>query len=157
MKLDTRLYLNVVRMPANLVTLPPSSEAKKMTMKTKTWTVIANKGKTADLESGLEKAPVQKRPHISAREFVHWLAPDSHIDDDFSRSLFNEPSSELKQKRTERAATRRLAWGKEKIGIHTRFATEVIPLYSIYSHFSALRRLRADHSADVIVIFRKAT
>jgi hypothetical protein len=40
-----------------------------------------------------------------------------------------EPFSELKQKRTERAATRRLAWGKEKIGIHTPFATEVIPLY----------------------------
>jgi hypothetical protein len=69
-----------------IVTLPPSSEAK--TMKTKTWTVIANTGKPADLESGLEKKAVQKPSHISAREFVHWLAPDSHIDDDSLRSLF---------------------------------------------------------------------
>jgi hypothetical protein len=68
-----------------IVTLPPSSEAK--TMKTKTWTVIANTGKQADLESGLEKKAVQKPSHISAREFVHWLAPDSHIDDDSLRSL----------------------------------------------------------------------
>lgn len=60
----------------------------KSTMKTKTWTVIANTGKQADLESGLEKKAVQKPPHISAREFVHWLAPDSHIDDDSLRSLF---------------------------------------------------------------------
>jgi hypothetical protein len=66
--------------------LPPASEAK--TMKTKTWTVIANTGKQADLESGLEKKAVQKPPHISAREFVHWLAPDSDIDDDSLRSLF---------------------------------------------------------------------
>jgi hypothetical protein len=44
--------------------------------------------KQADLESGLEKKAVQKPPHISAREFVHWLAPDSHIDDDSLRSLF---------------------------------------------------------------------
>jgi hypothetical protein len=57
-------------------------------MKTKTWTVIANTGKQADLESGLEKRAVQKPPHISAREFVHWVAPDSHIDDDSLRSLF---------------------------------------------------------------------
>ena len=60
----------------------------KSTMKTKTWTVIANTGKQADLESGLEKKAVQKPPHISAREFVHWLAPDSHIDDDSLLSLF---------------------------------------------------------------------
>jgi hypothetical protein len=51
-------------------------------MKTKTWTVIA------DLESGLEKKAVQKPLHISAREFVHWLAPESHVDDDSLRSLF---------------------------------------------------------------------
>jgi hypothetical protein len=50
--------------------------------------VIANTGKQADLESGLEKKAVQKPPHISAREFVHWLAPDSHIDDDSLLSLF---------------------------------------------------------------------
>jgi len=36
-----------------LIALPPSSEAK--TMKTKTWTVIANEGKQAALESGLRK------------------------------------------------------------------------------------------------------
>jgi hypothetical protein len=57
-------------------------------MKTKTWTVIANTGKQADLESGLEKKAVQKPSHISAREFVHWLAPESHVDDDSLRSLF---------------------------------------------------------------------
>src|ERR1035438_1079350 len=38
--------------------LPTSGDAK--TMKTKTWTVIANTGKQADLESGLEKKTVQK-------------------------------------------------------------------------------------------------
>jgi hypothetical protein len=69
-----------------LFTLPPSSGAK--TMKTKTWTVITNTGKQADLESGLEKKEVQRPTHISAREFVHWLAPDSHIDEDCLRSLF---------------------------------------------------------------------
>jgi hypothetical protein len=57
-------------------------------MKTKTWTVIANSGKQADLESDLEKKEVQKPTHISAREFVHWLAPESHIDDSSLRSLF---------------------------------------------------------------------
>ena len=57
-------------------------------MKTKTWTVITNTGKQADLQSGLEKKAVQKPPYISAKEFVHWLAPDSHIDDDSLRSLF---------------------------------------------------------------------
>jgi hypothetical protein len=57
-------------------------------MKTKTWKVIANTGEQADLESGLEKKDVQRPTHISAREFVHWLAPDSHIDDDSLRSLF---------------------------------------------------------------------
>jgi hypothetical protein len=57
-------------------------------MKTKTWTVIANTGKQADLESGLEKKAVQKPSHISAREFVQWLAPESHVDDNSLRSLF---------------------------------------------------------------------
>jgi hypothetical protein len=69
-----------------LIALPPSSEAK--TMKTKTWTVIANTGKQAALESGLEKKEVQKPTHISAGVFGHWLAPDSHIDEDCLRSLF---------------------------------------------------------------------
>jgi hypothetical protein len=54
----------------------------------KTWTVVANSGKQANLESGLEKKQVQKPTHISASEFVHWLAPDSHIDDDSLRTLF---------------------------------------------------------------------
>jgi hypothetical protein len=57
-------------------------------MKTKTWTVIANTGKQADLESGLEKKAVQKPSHISAREFVQWLAPESRVDDNSLRSLF---------------------------------------------------------------------
>jgi len=57
-------------------------------MKMKTWTVISNTGKQADLECGLEKKEVQRPMHISASEFIHWLAPDSHIDDDSLRSLF---------------------------------------------------------------------
>ena len=57
-------------------------------MKTKTWTVIANSGKQADLESNLEKKEVQKPAHINPREFVHWLAPDSRIDDTSLQSLF---------------------------------------------------------------------
>ena len=59
-------------------------------MKSKTWTVIANTGKQADLESGLEKQAVQKPRHITAKEFVHWLAAKSHIDDDSLRSLFKQ-------------------------------------------------------------------
>jgi len=57
-------------------------------MKTKTWTVITNTGRLADIESGLEKSQVHKPPHISAREFARWLAPGSHIDDNSLRSLF---------------------------------------------------------------------
>ena len=57
-------------------------------MKAKTWTVIANTGKQADLESGIEKKEVQRPMHISPREFVHWLAPESHIDEESLRSLF---------------------------------------------------------------------
>jgi hypothetical protein len=57
-------------------------------MKTKTWTVITNTGKQADLESGLEKMEVRKPTHISAKEFAHWLAAESHIDDGSLRSLF---------------------------------------------------------------------
>jgi hypothetical protein len=57
-------------------------------MKTKTWKVIANTGKQADLESGLEKKEIRKPMHISAREFVHWLAPESQIDDNNLLSLF---------------------------------------------------------------------
>jgi hypothetical protein len=57
-------------------------------MRTKTWTVITNTGKHADLQSGLERREVPKPNHISAREFVHWLAAESRIDDDSLRSLF---------------------------------------------------------------------
>jgi len=61
-------------------------------MKTKTWTVTTNTGKQADLESGLEKKEVQKPTHISAKEFLHWLGPESRIDDDSLRSLLNSKS-----------------------------------------------------------------
>ena len=67
------------------------SEGMKITMKPKTWTVISNTGKQADLNATLRKErfrEVQKPPHISAKEFVHWLAPKSHVDDDSLRSLF---------------------------------------------------------------------
>jgi hypothetical protein len=57
-------------------------------MKTKTWTVVTNTGKQADLQSGLEKKEVQKPTHISAREFVHWLAPATRIEEESLRSLF---------------------------------------------------------------------
>jgi hypothetical protein len=57
-------------------------------MKTKTWKVIANTGKQADLESGLEKKDVQRPTYISAKEFVHWLSAESCINDDSLRSLF---------------------------------------------------------------------
>jgi hypothetical protein len=50
--------------------------------------VIANMGKQADLESGLEKREFPKPTHILAREFVHWQAAESRIDDDSLRSLF---------------------------------------------------------------------
>jgi hypothetical protein len=57
-------------------------------MKTKTWTVIANTGKQADLQSGLEKKTVQKPTHISGKEFVHWLAPRAVWMMAFLQSLF---------------------------------------------------------------------
>jgi hypothetical protein len=65
---------------------PLSSEAK--TMKTRTWKVITNTGKKAALESGLDQQEVQKPTHISARDFIHWLPAESHINDDSLRSLF---------------------------------------------------------------------
>jgi hypothetical protein len=68
-------------------------------MKPKTWTVIANTGMQADLECGLEKKEVQCPTHISAKEFVHWIAPPSHVDDDSLRSLFNLSDS-LRERRT---------------------------------------------------------
>jgi hypothetical protein len=61
---------------------------KRGKVKTKTWTVITNTGKQADLESGLDEKKVQKPTHISARDFIHWLKPESHIGDDCLRSPF---------------------------------------------------------------------
>jgi hypothetical protein len=49
-----------------------------------TWVSRAATGKQADLQSGLEKKAVQKPPHISAKDFVHWLAPESQVDEDSS-------------------------------------------------------------------------
>ena len=57
-------------------------------MKTKIWKVITNTGKKAALESGLEQKEIQKPTHISARDFIHWLAAESHINDDSLSSLF---------------------------------------------------------------------
>jgi hypothetical protein len=57
-------------------------------MKTKTWTVLVNTGKQADLESGIEKKTIQKPAYISARDFTHWLAAKSRIDDASLQSLF---------------------------------------------------------------------
>jgi hypothetical protein len=59
-------------------------------MKSKTWKVIANTGRQASLESGLEKKDVLKPSHISPKEFIHWLAAKSRIDDDSLRSLFKQ-------------------------------------------------------------------
>jgi hypothetical protein len=57
-------------------------------MKMKTWKVITNTGKHADLESGLEKKEFQKPTHISAREFIHGLAVEGRINDESLQSLF---------------------------------------------------------------------
>jgi len=57
-------------------------------MKEKTWRVLANTGKQAELESGTERTEVAKPPHISARDFTHWLAPGSSLDHSALQSLF---------------------------------------------------------------------
>jgi hypothetical protein len=41
-----------------------------------------------NLESGLETKAFPRPTHITAREFVHWLAANSRIDDDNLKSLF---------------------------------------------------------------------
>jgi hypothetical protein len=51
---------------------------------------IITKARELDLESGLEKKQVQKPTHISAGDFVHWLAPESRIDDSSLQSLFKQ-------------------------------------------------------------------
>jgi hypothetical protein len=43
-------------------------------MKTKKWRVITNTGEKAVLESGLEQKEVVEPTHISAKDFIHWLA-----------------------------------------------------------------------------------
>ncbi len=65
-----------------------SSEVKKL--KAKMWKVITNTGKLATLESGIEKKNVDKPAHISPKEFIHWLAPKSNIDDSALQSLFKQ-------------------------------------------------------------------
>jgi hypothetical protein len=57
-------------------------------MNTKTWKVITNTGKQAELESGSETRTVQKPTHINAREFMRWMAVGSRIDDSSLLSLF---------------------------------------------------------------------
>jgi len=81
-------YMHVVRKVSGSVAGFGAIPGEEKTMKTKTWTVITNNGKQAELESGVEKKAVQKPAHISTREFVHWLGPESRIDDDSLRSLF---------------------------------------------------------------------
>jgi hypothetical protein len=76
--------MNVEDASSSIVALAPLSKVSTM----KRWTVIANTGKKADLESGTEKKELQKPSHITASEFIHWLAPESHFDDDSLRSLF---------------------------------------------------------------------
>jgi hypothetical protein len=57
-------------------------------MKIKTWKVITNTGKQAELECGVEKKELRKPAHIRDREFIHWLAVGSRIDDASLLSLF---------------------------------------------------------------------
>jgi hypothetical protein len=57
-------------------------------MKPRTWTVITNTGKHAELESGLEKKEYPRPTHITSKEFAHWLAAETHIDDSTLQSLF---------------------------------------------------------------------
>jgi hypothetical protein len=56
----------------------------------KTWTVVQNTGKRADLESGLEKKEIQKPEHISTRDFIHWLPPKSRHEEGSLQSLFKQ-------------------------------------------------------------------
>jgi hypothetical protein len=72
----------------NVVRSRDQAPARQRRTKTKTRTVTTHTGKCAGLESGLEKKAVQRPTHISAREFIHWPAPRSHVDEDTLRSLF---------------------------------------------------------------------
>jgi hypothetical protein len=59
-------------------------------VKTKTWKVVSNSGKRADLESGVEKLEFNRPPHIRPRDFVYWVTPGSNIDDTALKSLFKQ-------------------------------------------------------------------
>jgi hypothetical protein len=50
--------------------------------------VVQNTGKRADFICGSEKKEIQRPAHINARDFEHWLAPDSQIDENALLSLF---------------------------------------------------------------------
>ena len=86
------IYTGINVVPYHIATiritgrLPVASQGERM--KEKTWKVVANTGKHADLESGTEKTGIQKPDHISTRDFTHWLAPGSKIDDSALESMF---------------------------------------------------------------------
>jgi hypothetical protein len=56
----------------------------------KTWTVVQNTGKRADLECGTEKKEMQCPQHISARDFSHWLRLESRHEEMALQSLFKK-------------------------------------------------------------------
>jgi hypothetical protein len=59
-------------------------------MKEKNWKVVSNTGKRAELECGTERTEIEKPPHISTRDFIHWLAPDTLIDESALLSMFKQ-------------------------------------------------------------------
>jgi hypothetical protein len=56
----------------------------------KTWTVVQNTGKRADLESGTDRKEINRPENISARDFIRWLAPNSRLEDGVLQSLFKK-------------------------------------------------------------------
>jgi hypothetical protein len=56
----------------------------------KTWTVVQNTGKRADLESDPKRKEIQRPEHISARDFIHWLPPKSRHEQGSLESLFKQ-------------------------------------------------------------------
>ena len=56
----------------------------------KTWTVVQNTGKRADLECGLEVKVIQKPEHISTPDFIYWLPPRSRHEEGSLQSLFKQ-------------------------------------------------------------------
>jgi hypothetical protein len=59
-------------------------------MKQKNWKVVANTGKRAQLERGTERTEIEKPPHISSRDFIRWLAPNTLIDESALLSMFKQ-------------------------------------------------------------------